>query len=129
MRALLLLTALLVGCVNLNPNTMPLKLEAGPEPTIEQADQVVHDYLARALKDPDSLKQYRFISLQKTRWMRGALAGGGSEEGWLACFEYNAKNSYGGYIGVKVEGLIIRGSAGSFWVVDGVMGQIKTVSC
>jgi hypothetical protein len=124
------LAALLAGCMNLNPNSHALKFEAGPQPSQEEIEAWIHDYLAHSLKDPDSLKQYRFISLQKTRWLRGAINGGGADEGWLACYEYNAKNSYGGYNGVQTHGMVFRHYPGErLTPIPGAMTQIMTPTC
>jgi hypothetical protein len=121
---------LLAACVNLDPLAHEVKVEAGPMPSQAAVDRVIKSYLDHSLKDPDSIKQYRFISLHKTRWLRGSLNGGGSEEGWLACFEYNAKNSYGGYTGVKTQGLVMRSSDGSDATIIGhAMSQIMRPTC
>jgi hypothetical protein len=126
----LIATALLSGCVNLNPHAHQLKQPAGPQPSQAAVDQAIKSYLDHNLKDPDSVKQYRFIALKQTRWLIGAINGGGSEEGWLACFEYNAKNSYGGYVGLKTQGLVLRSSNGSdAYVVERAMTQIMSPTC
>ena len=117
------------ACVDLNPYTKPLNVEAGPEPDRSQVDVIIHTYLASSLKDPDSLKQYELFALRKTRWMLGALYGGGSEEGWLACFTYNAKNSYGAYAGVKVDGLVFRSVDGQARIIPGAIGKIMSPTC
>jgi len=106
--------ALLVSaCVNLNPYQHELRVPAGPQPDEKEVQADILFYLHRSLKDPDSLKQFSYLGMKKTRWLRGSLNGGGSEEGWLACFEYNAKNSYGAYGGVSREGRIYRANNGS----------------
>lgn len=94
------LALLLVGCA-----VQPVAIKSGTRPTEDQADRLVRDYLARTLKDPDSLKQFRITGMQTVGW---AQATARHEEAWLICFEYNAKNSYGGYVGVKPGGLVVR---------------------
>lgn len=130
--AYLIFPALLAtGCGNLslNPYDHPLRGEAGPEPDVAQVDAIVRAHLASALKDPDSLKQYELLPLRKTRWMYGSMNGGGSDEGWLACFTYNAKNSYGAYAGVKVDGLVFRSIDGQARVMHGATGKIMVPTC
>ena len=39
------------------------------------------------------------------------MRGGDHEEAWLVCFEYNAKNSYGAYVGLKTDGYAMRMNA------------------
>jgi hypothetical protein len=122
----------LAGCaaMSLNPYQHALHATAGPEPDPARADEVVAEYLQRSLKDPESVKQFRKISTQKTRWLRGAINGGGSEEGWLICFELNAKNSYGGYTGLKTMGLVVRTrDDGSVYTVEYAMTQIMSPTC
>jgi hypothetical protein len=47
------------------------------------------------------------------RW-QGLINGGGYDTGWGYCFEYNAKNSYGGYVGVKQGSVLLRGNGGTY---------------
>lgn len=104
--------ALLAGCATPPPASGPvadLFLGAGAEPPLGQAEDAVLAYLRSALKDPGSLQQFRLRSgPEKIRWYRGMLNGGGYEEAWLMCFQYNAKNSYGGHVGERVDGVALR---------------------
>jgi len=107
------LSLLVAGCVNLNPYQQPLKVEAGPEPTKAELEPIALHVLQGLLKDPDSVKQFRIISVMKARWFLGApVSNPGAAEGWLACFEYNAKNSYGGYVGVRPDGFVFQTAPG-----------------
>lgn len=126
---LIFATLALAGCVSLNPYEHELRVPAGPEPDRAQVDAAVRAHLAATLKDPDSLKQYELHSVRHTRWMRGALNGGGSEEGWIACFSYNAKNSYGGYVGVKTDSLVFRSEYGEARVIPGAAQSINSARC
>lgn len=56
----------------------------------------VDRYLARSLKDPDSIKQYRISQAVHCKGTDG------SNESCM-CVEYNAKNSYGAYGGVTLS--------------------------
>lgn len=60
--------------------------------------------LAVELKDPDSIKQFSIASGPFPISWRGTV----DNDGWLYCFEYNAKNSFGGYVGVKRGGYVLR---------------------
>lgn len=107
MRAALLFTLALSGCSSA-PKAPPINIDAGVKPTSAEAETAVRQYLARSLKDPESLKQFAMRQIIGTGWSRGWANGGGTERGWLVCFEYNAKNSYGGYTGLKVDGIVLR---------------------
>ena len=97
----------LTGCAT--PNTGERVIDAGPRPSEVQATAAVMDYLRGTLKDPDSIKQFNIRSGPETiTWYRGLINGGGNEQAWLICFEYNAKNSYGGYVGLKTDGVALR---------------------
>lgn len=99
----------LAGCVSLDPYSQPVVVTAGPEPTKQQVEPVVRTWIQSRLKDPDSLKQFEIINIMRTRYFLGApIAHKGTAEGWLVCFQYNAKNSYGGYVGVKYFGVVVR---------------------
>lgn len=126
-----LLAGLVAGCVNTNPHQQQMLSTAGPEPSREVVENSIRAYLNRTLKDPDSIKQYRLISFQKTRWLRGAIRGGGAYEDWLACVEFNAKNSYGAYVGLKTQPIVFRARDGgaSLDVVPEAVTQIMSPSC
>jgi hypothetical protein len=114
---LLTLTFLLTGCATTGTYVSP-----GPAPTKQEAERVILDGLRRVLKDPDSLKQFAMDPFPKqVQWYRGLINGGGQEAGWMWCFEYNAKNSYGGYAGLTRDGATIRVEGGSAVLVGGIM--------
>lgn len=97
----------LAGCAT--PHTGERVVDAGPQPTEEQAKQVIMSFLNSSLKDPDSIKQFRVVNgPSRMTWYRGLINGGGNDSAWLVCFEYNAKNSYGGYVGLKTDGIAMR---------------------
>jgi hypothetical protein len=104
----------LAGCATPNPAELKLRNDSGPEPAAAEVDARVRSYLARSLKDPDSLKQFKLLRTYRSVWSRGWARGGDAEAGWVACYEYNAKNSYGAYTGLKTEGLIFRNLNGTF---------------
>lgn len=105
--AVIFLGAALGGCAT--PRTGQTMVVRGLEPTKEQAEKAALRFLSTALKDPDSLKQFGITyGPIPMSWYRGIVNGGGHEEAWLICFQYNAKNSYGAYPGAKIEGLALR---------------------
>lgn len=109
---------LLAGCATPTPREVTI-FDAGPQPNDEQAKDVVLEFLQRNLKDPDSLKQFKMLSSPRlATWYRGRSLGGGNDRGWLVCFEYNAKNSYGGYVGVKTDRVVLRSADGVLHVVS-----------
>lgn len=96
---LLLLLLLTTGCAHASP-----PIEIGPMPS--NYDQLARDWLQQNLKDPDSLKLRSIGAPVKT------------ENGWLVCVTYAAKNSYGAYNGFKTHPFYLRNGA-VFDVADG----------
>lgn len=94
----LLLLLLTSGSANAAP------IEIGPMPS--NYDQLTRDWLQENLKDPDSLKLRSIGAPVKT------------ENGWLVCVTYAAKNSYGAYNGFKTHPFYMRNGA-VFDVADG----------
>lgn len=103
---------LLAGCASSSPQQESAAIGPGPQPDAATAERVVRAYLARSLKDPDSLKQFAILSAPRcVKWYRGAFRTGGLEAGWAVNYEFNAKNSYGAYPGVTAAQLVIRGNS------------------
>lgn len=71
--------------------------------------KLVLDYLDQNLKDPDSLKRLKINSPVAGK-TRAGLVYGGKFYGYRSCVSYNAKNSYGGYTGLKTY---------SYWFKNG----------
>ena len=107
----ILTSALLTACAT-KPTPIPTR---GPMPTPEQYEPAVKRLLLSGLKDPDSLKQLRIAEPQPTAWRDGIIHGSTPHAGWLICFEYNAKNSYGGYVGLKRDGYVFRSYPGGLY--------------
>ncbi|MGS0066844.1 hypothetical protein ACUOJY_32355, partial [Escherichia coli] len=61
-------------------------------------DAKVIGILKESLKDPDSLK---VISITTPARGFSKYRFGSTEHGWFTTITYNAKNSYGGYVGAK----------------------------
>lgn len=101
--------AAIAGCAAPQAGEGETYVKAGPAPTKDQAAAAIRSYLNHYLKDPDSVKQFAIRSgPDHATWYRGLLNGGGHEAAWLTCFEYNAKNSYGAYVGLKTDGFMMR---------------------
>lgn len=83
--------------------------EAGAQPSREQAESAVRAHMRRTLRDPDSVKDFDWISGPDL--VTGTTAGGSFERAWLVCVEYNAKNAYGGYTGITTESYPLRFSS------------------
>ena len=88
-------TAALAGCagkgwLGTEPGT------AGDKP--DNIEEAVRAELARTLKDPGSLQQ---LDIGFERLSACAVGIYGSFHGWSVPVTYNAKNSYGGYVGAK----------------------------
>ena len=77
-------------------------------------------YLQSTLKDPDSIKQFSIVSGPLSTYWRPSAFSSEYSAAWLICFEYNAKNSYGGYVGVKRDGLMLKRSGDVVYHLDGV---------
>jgi hypothetical protein len=129
--ALCVLALLLAGCVSVpayKEGSWEIVTTAGESPTSEQAAAAVEAFLQRTLKDPDSLKQFRWLSGPTlATWSRGQA--GSFDQGWVMCFEYNAKNSYGGYVGVTTDAGALRGYSGVFSVVPNFSLLRSSVRC
>ncbi len=67
--------------------------------------QIVKDYLGRALKDPSSA-QYGDFTTPRKYWMGGGLTP--RQFGYMTCATYNAKNSFGGYVGYETDLFLIK---------------------
>ncbi len=110
--AILIAALIATGCATdtaVGRSEVTPEILAGKAPTPEQAERAVMQQLASSLKDPDSIKQFKMLSPPiLTTWYQGLLAGADYEGGWMVCFEFNAKNSYGGYVGVKKERVVVR---------------------
>lgn len=110
-RSLAALTALLCGCAATGSGYI---IPAGERPSPEQAATAVRDYLRETLKDPDSIKQFEYV---KGPILVNWPLAGGFQEAWLTCVRYNAKNSYGAYVGVQLHGIAMRVEGRSIQIV------------
>lgn len=95
--AVVVLCGVLAGCAGpnsfFNTNT---QADAGQAPTDVEAKVKAH--LRYSLKDPDSVKD---LAVGLPVLSQCAVGVYGSYHGWRVGVEYNAKNSYGGYVGLR----------------------------
>jgi hypothetical protein len=115
------MAAALVGCVTVPQEQMD-RAEYGQAP---DAETIIRGWLASTLKDPDSIKSFVVTAPVKCANRRASWK---PEFGWCVKYEYNAKNSYGGYAGVTSHTAMIQGGKvlmddGRF--VDGLAAQLQ----
>lgn len=103
------LLALMAGCAGRPAQNYGF----GPTPTAETARKVVTDHLLFALKDPESVQGLTIGKPVPACYARGP--GKRDVCGYRMCVAYNAKNSYGGYVGRKIY---------SYWMLNGFGTQV-----
>lgn len=70
--------------------------DTGPKPL--NAEQQISTYLERSLVDPYSVRSF---SVEEPQRGLNFIAGAKHEPAWYTCFEYNARNRMGGYVGLQ----------------------------
>lgn len=86
--------ALAAGCASvMNTNTAA---DVGPVPAAYE--QTVRAYLRSALRDPASMTDFAVSAPERTSCAVGVY---GPFHGWRVAVQYNAKNAFGGYVGLK----------------------------
>lgn len=120
MKTLVIVTAFaaaITGCVQA-PIAQPASALRPPTPMTSppsdsEALAALQAHLGRTLKDPDSIKQFRVLTSPAWATWRGTGYWANSMDGgWLVCYELNAKNSYGGYTGLRTEGVVFHVNSG-----------------
>jgi hypothetical protein len=81
---------------------------AGPYPN--NYEEIIKKYLHDTLKDPYSIQKLKISKPVEKTVFAGALAEG-TIPAYASCVSYNAKNSYGGYIGVQSYTYYLRNDA------------------
>lgn len=81
---------------------MPQQQDIGPKP--ENYETRATEYIREKLKDPDSMKNIKVGAIRDGICRTGGLmfanrVVGPTMRGWVVPVSYNAKNSFGGYIG------------------------------
>lgn len=95
---IVILVTTLAGCTTpgggfLNTN---VPADAGDAP--KQYEQTIRTYLRTALKDPYSMTDF---SVSKPALTSCAVGIYGPFHGWRVTTQYNAKNSFGAYVGLR----------------------------
>lgn len=102
----LLAAAVLAGCAQtVAPSDAQLAAaDYGAEPTAEQAQAAVRRYYQATLRDPGSAQLAGWTTPQRFWWGQRDQ----SHYGYLVCVEVNAKNAFGGYVGFRRDGFLLR---------------------
>lgn len=126
----IVLTALFLGGCATSASTPKVVDPPGPKPDLEKLEAIILDGLAKSLKDPDSLKQFRIRSGPTlATWYSGFLTGNYTNSGWLVCYEYNAKNSFGGYVGLQQGAAVFKGGVYEPYAITNVNWVLIDVKC
>ena len=70
----------------------------------------LRDYALSLLKDPDSMKAFEVTEPEIGRYYGGMFNGFKYEQRYYVCYRFNAKNSFGGYVGVKQHVAFFEGN-------------------
>jgi len=98
--AVVSLTACQPSASKVVANTPPATEDAGPKP--KDANSSIKGYLHSVLRDPDSLRDFSATEPRVGAYFVPVLQGGPKNvPAWYSCFSYNAKNGFGGYVGVQ----------------------------
>jgi hypothetical protein len=109
--ALLFFAVLLLfsGCVALSPQHRDLMQDDfGPYPA--NYDALINQWLQANLKDPYSVRDLVTSEPVQGKYWGGLLVTGGNVAAYRSCVQYNAKNSFGAYIGLRTY---------AFWMKNG----------
>jgi hypothetical protein len=85
----------LVSCVA-TPRYTNTRADVGAKP--EHYEQTIREYLRVTLKDPYSVQDF---SVSEPELTACSIAPGSPFYGWRVATQYNAKNSYGAYVGLR----------------------------
>lgn len=127
-KAVVALTAIALACAPTGAMALDESLEmAGPYP--ENYDQIITAYLKQHLRDPFSAvvevtRPPRLASYYAARTIWGK---GKGYANWIVCFNLNAKNGAGGYVGFKPYALFIRDGK-AFNNGDGEYGAFEPIA-
>lgn len=79
----------------------------GKRPSDKEIGKLTGTFIRNHFKDPRSIQDLKFYTVQPVDVSRGLLAGGGHIYGWQVLFSVNAKNGFGGYSGQQAMYLLI----------------------
>lgn len=91
------------------------KDDAGLYP--DNYEQIIKGDLNQKLKDPYSIRDLSISRPVSAAFWTGVIHGG-NVKAWGSCVRYNAKNSYGAYVGMQAFTYFIKSGA-VIWTLDG----------
>lgn len=95
-----ILLVFLSSCVVTQPKMNEWKADmAGPQPTDEQVEAFINDYVTANFYDPYSVRDLG--NFETSRYIANLSFNRGQVSAWEIDFVANAKNLYGAYIGLK----------------------------
>jgi hypothetical protein len=94
------LLVFLAGCTirPMTPRYANISGAEGAKP--EHYEQTIREHLRVTLKDPYSIQDFSVSAPERT-WCAIPSTRGGTFYGWRVISKYNAKNSYGAYVGLS----------------------------
>lgn len=98
----MLSSVLFIGCAILDA-PLPENPDYGDYP--ENYQEIINGYLRHNLKDPNSIQD---LSISSPKKHQAQVSLSKWYFGYKVFFSYNAKNSYGGYVGIQKYRAIIR---------------------
>ncbi len=104
MRALILslfVVLIVGGCASRPTQQEMAAADYGSYPS--DYEQVIRNYMQRILKDPESAR-YEFLNQPQKAW----TSMGGKKYGYAVCTYINSKNSFGGYVGNRLNYFLIK---------------------
>ncbi len=85
-------------------------VDPGPKPTAAQTETAIREWMRDNLRDPGSVQDFKIDNYSEA-----------TRNGWLTCFQYNAKNGFGAYVGIERHGLVLRVAGSDVYYVPGLM--------
>lgn len=85
-------------------------------------EAIVRAYHRTYLKDPDTV-QYSGFSYPQQLFVGNMFSG--TKYGFGVCVTYNARNSYGGYVGVRTDAVLIRNGVVLDYLPNGRNGAFQ----
>jgi hypothetical protein len=89
------LLVFLVGCA-MTPRLTNTRADVGAQPAFYE--QTIREHLHRSLLDPYSVQDFH---VSEPELMACMIAPSYPFYGWRTAVQYNAKNAYGGYVGLR----------------------------
>lgn len=91
-----------------------------PGPFPDNYEVLIASYLKESLKDPYSVRDLSITQPIVTNIWVGVQRGG-NVKGWASCVSYNAKNSFGAYVGLEHDTFYMKDGGLMFTPVGAYM--------